>query len=96
MDELIAKLEELYSKDVEENSEYYEEEGEWYFKDYAQRDVELLANELLIGSGGSCNWENVNLLRSSGYNVFPGDRDSFGWLVGCIQKFGDVRIVCYG
>lgn len=41
--------------------------------------------ELLITDSGACDWDNINLLRNSGYSVYPGDQDSFGWLVGCID-----------
>lgn len=52
------------------------------------------ANELLITDTGTCNWNNINILKESGYNVFPGEQDSFGWLIGCIRtKKG---IIAYG
>lgn len=95
MEELIKKLEELYN---EENNYYFDEYDRCtYFKDsLLYHDVEGLCCENLITNGGGCNWDNINILRNSGYRVFPGDRDSFGWLVGCIRKHGDKRTVCYG
>jgi hypothetical protein len=43
------------------------------------------ADELLVTDQGQCNWENHEVLKNSGYPVFPGERDRFGWLSGCIQ-----------
>lgn len=52
------------------------------------------ANELLIGPNGQCLWDQHSVLNRAGYAVFAGERDSFGWLTGCIQtKKG---IIVYG
>ena len=52
------------------------------------------AYDQLITSEGACNWDNISTLKENGYNVFPGDQDSFGWLTGCIRtKKG---IIVYG
>ena len=95
MEELMKKLEELYN---EENNYYIDEyDNNTYFKDSELYDeVTTLCCGELIAYNGGCNWDNINILRNSGYRVFPGERDSFGWLVGCIKKHGDKRIVCYG
>ena len=31
------------------------------------------------------NYENIQLLKNAGYKVYPGERDSFGWLTGWID-----------
>ena len=31
------------------------------------------------------NFDNIEILKQYGFNVFPGDKDSFGWLTGCIR-----------
>lgn len=53
-----------------------------------------LADELLITDQGHCNWKNIKRLKAAGFDVFAGDKDSFGWLTGCIKtKKG---IIVYG
>lgn len=58
------------------------------------RIIEGLADKLLIGKDGQCEWERIDELGAAGYAVFCGECDRFGWLSGCIQtKKG---IVVYG
>jgi len=52
------------------------------------------ASEELITNEGRCNWTNINALKKSGYDVFAGEQDSFGWLTGCISTTKGV--VVYG
>jgi hypothetical protein len=52
------------------------------------------ADLLLITSGGFCNWGNIDTLKDNGYNVFPLERDSFGWLIGGIST--TKGIIAYG
>lgn len=44
-----------------------------------------LACELLVSPIGECNWTNIAQLTDQGYSVFPGEKDRFGWLTGCIK-----------
>lgn len=53
-----------------------------------QTTCEMLCNGELITSAGQCNWSMIKVLKSKGYDVFAGDRDSFGWLTGRVQKDG--------
>ena len=95
METLLQALEQIYEE--QDNSYYDEWERNLYFKDsemYSR--VESLCCTYLITDGGRCNWDNIYILRDNGYRVFPGERDSFGWLTGCVQKHGDKRIVVYG
>jgi hypothetical protein len=43
------------------------------------------ADRILITSQEQCAWDMHDELRENGFHVFPGERDSFGWLSGCIQ-----------
>jgi len=43
-----------------------------------------LANEVLITASGGINRAAVLKVKNSGFSVFPGETDSFGWLTGCI------------
>lgn len=57
-------------------------------------DIESLADSLLITEDGDCNWENIQFLRSNGYDVFPLEQDRFGWVVGGIETIHG--IIAYG
>lgn len=95
MDLLLNQLEDLFRQ----RDNYYEEDGWAYFRDSdLYEEVISSCCDLLITSNGQCNWNNIRILRNNGYFVFPGDRDSWGWLVGCIRKNDDPlrRTVCYG
>lgn len=57
-------------------------------------ECEMYAKDLLIDSNGQCCWDAIVELNDNGFFVFCGERDSFGWLTGCIQtKKG---IIVYG
>lgn len=57
-------------------------------------EISGLASEVLVGDEGQCLWDQHELLKEAGYSVFPGERDRFGWLTGCIQtKKG---VIVYG
>jgi len=57
-------------------------------------EINNLACDALIDSNGRCIWENHEVLGEAGFQVFPGEKDRFGWLTGCIQtKKG---IIVYG
>jgi hypothetical protein len=47
--------------------------------------LEEWANIFLITSEGTPNWENINIMKENGFNVGPGEADSFGWLSGIIS-----------
>lgn len=93
MKELLTALEKLYG----DQSNIYQEDGCTGFNENEMYDeVVGLCNEYLITNDGLCNWGNIRILRSNGYRVFAGEKDSFGWLTGCVQKDDDERIVLYG
>jgi hypothetical protein len=62
-------------------------EGEYYDSDLPKLVQEAvgLACEVLITSKGECDWTNISFLKRAGFNVTPGDKDSFGWLTGVIH-----------
>jgi len=43
------------------------------------------ASDALISDEGRNMWEFHRFLGENGFQVFPGERDGFGWLTGCIQ-----------
>lgn len=54
--------------------------------------LEKIACDTLITEDGKCNWANINALKSMGYDVYPTDQDSFGWLCAAIEKNNHVMI----
>lgn len=44
-----------------------------------------LTENLLITPYGKCNWDNIELLKNSGFDIYPGEKDCYGWLTGCIK-----------
>ena len=95
MEELIKALNELFDNALKVGIiEYPEDPEHLYFKNDNDlyRKVDELCNQLLIDDKRYCNWTNINALRNAGFRVFPGDKDGFGWLVGCIQRNGDRKL----
>ena len=49
-------------------------------------EIEGLANQVFIDEEGHPRFQDMdNLWHEHGYFIFPGERDRFGWLTGCIQ-----------
>lgn len=96
IDELIEKLNELYSSDISKAPTVMEDNVMYFDTSELINEAVSLSNSLLISESSNVNYFNINILRSKGYRVFPGERDSFGWLTGCIQKIGDNRILVFG
>lgn len=48
------------------------------------RELDGLCDALLITSDGRCNSANISILKDKGFNVGPGETDSFGWITGII------------
>ena len=55
-----------------------------------------MANALLISNGGRCNWVNIKALQQHGFDVYAGEKDSFGWLTDCISFPDGERVLVYG
>ncbi len=53
-----------------------------------------IATSVLIDEGGSCEWENITILKDNGFYVFPLEKDRFGWLIGGIST--NKGIISYG
>lgn len=57
--------------------------------------IETLAQEVLIAADGHPDYKSIQDMKKYGYEVYAGERDSFGWLIGCIQK-GNGPIFVFG
>lgn len=84
MKELINKLR-FIEKDEDIIYKSYLTDGYHHNLPPIIQDVEVLAGEYLITSQGRPNFDNINILKENGYNVYPGEKDSFSWVTGCIK-----------
>lgn len=60
----------------------------YYSEDDLHPDVKQaisLATCFLVSTDGSCDYANMRVVEQAGYNIYPGEQDSFGWLIGCIR-----------
>lgn len=98
---LVSLLKQVEMSDEIPMPEIFGEDGRRYLTN-GQADelhpllqqVLSIADALLITSEGHCNYDSHGYLRGFGFQVSPGETDSFGWLTGCIHtKKG---IVVYG
>ena len=89
MENFINDLNKLFQADFGSVSS----NGSIQYTDEATRMIGL-CNDYLIDDDGTCNWRNIETLRQHGYRVYAGEKDSFGWLTGCVEKDG--RILVFG
>jgi hypothetical protein len=47
--------------------------------------VKYLADICLIDNDGNPNSDNINEVSKNGFPIYPGEKDRFGWLTGCID-----------
>lgn len=71
-----------------------EEKEKYEALEQLTRDLVGMMDDLLITDKGGCNWTNINALKKLGYDVYPTDQDSFGWLCAAVEK--NNHIVIYG
>ncbi len=89
MDTLVRLL-----KAQEMNPDIAQDNGYFNQNTPEMRAIVSLATELLIDDQGQCNWDNIDILQEEGFYVFPGERDRFGWLTGCISMMNGT--IVYG
>lgn len=84
--------------DDDEGGNYIAEFGYYakYNEESVRDELEELCCDLFIGSNGHPVYDHIKKFEHmSGYEVGPGESDSFGWLTGVVSK-GDVMYICYG
>lgn len=62
--------------------------GYRFFSEYCEETIKVV-NELdnLLINDGKINYTNRENLKVLGFDVFPVEKDSFGWLIGaCVKK----------
>jgi hypothetical protein len=89
VEELIAKLESIEERLKDKDLDLDDIIPEEYCTG-----VGYLAEEVLISFNGQCNWENIGKLKAAGYDVFPIERDRFGWMIAGIQT--GCGVITYG
>ena len=84
LDELVSNLEKTF-KDGKEKFEADEENPSSFYLTDTECDFPI--NSLLIDFDqiSDVNWTAVEYLKQRGYKVYAGEKDSFGWLTGCIE-----------
>lgn len=93
MEEKIKRLKELLAEHDDNEEIQYTDKGVKYY-DGNQVDNEIirkledLADDLFITSNGRPNYDVINMAKKEGIDVFPGEKDSFGWLTGCVKLHG--------
>lgn len=61
------------------------EEGSKYLRGSIAAAVDSNACRSLITPEGRPNFQAIAKVEEAGFRVYPGDRDSFEWLTGCIK-----------
>jgi hypothetical protein len=89
VEELIAEL-----QAIEEALKDTDRDIDDIIPDEYCRAAGYLAEEVLITYNGQCNWDNIGKLKAVGYDVFPIERDRFGWMIAGIQTM--YGVVTYG
>lgn len=83
MKELIESIKIMEERDEVKSKEYLTDGYHSKLHPLIQNAVNL-ANEKLI-EDGMPNFKNIDLLKQEGYDIYPGEVDSFGWVTGCIK-----------
>ncbi len=49
-------------------------------------EIQFIATRLFVTNTGEPEFDEMDRMQQSyGYYIFPGERDRFGWVTGCIQ-----------
>jgi hypothetical protein len=100
--ELLEKYTKLIREDFEAGNafkkHYYDEDNKskwiWNIPDLLDTFITSLCDRLFITSGGGVNYAN-KFKAEEDYNVriYPGEKDSFGWLTGVYEIAMRLRVV---
>jgi len=87
---ISSNLKEIKNTELElRDGRYYNESNKLIIST-----ISLLC-DCLISIEGGCNWPNIKMLQDEGYKVYAGEKDSFGWLTGCVE-IDKEHIIIYG
>ena len=85
IEKFITELKELFDAEEEFYIVVDEEYNAIEYNDTANR-LSGEACKYLICSDGRVNYHNRAKIENEGFKIYPGDKDSFGWLVGVIER----------
>lgn len=93
MEEKIKRLKELLVEhDNNKEIQYTDNSIRYYNTNLRDNDIikelEDLAIELFVTFDGRPNYAMIAAVKKESLHVFPGDKDSFGWLTGCVKLYG--------
>lgn len=93
MEEKIKRLKELLVEhDNNKEIQYTDNSIRYYNTNLRDNDIikelEDLAIELFVTFDGHPNYAMIAAVKKESLHVFPGDKDSFGWLTGCVKLYG--------
>jgi hypothetical protein len=85
--EMLSSVELLIEilEKINADERLFEEHIDYFNKHPLVNAAKYLANECLIGEDGHPCSETIDIVIKAGFRIFPGERDRFGWLTGCIQ-----------
>lgn len=100
MEQLLAALRAVEAAPTLLNAEVDEDSGKIYLTNGYEEDQDPLVQEVvkhagwLITDKGQPDWRAHAILKGNGFRVTCGEKDSFGWLTGCIHT--SKGIIVYG
>lgn len=101
MDKLLELLNKLNNRPVSEiknrqysTGEYWLTNGEPDRPDEMVQEIVNEASRELITKDGQADFDKHEILKDHGFRISCGERDSFGWLSGCIHTAHG--IIVYG
>lgn len=82
------ELEETFKKD-----EDFDKDG-YYVANNGYPEFDVM--DWLECSTTSPSWRMMDIFRNHGYDVYPGEKDSFGWLIGIVEEKKSGRRIVFG
>lgn len=81
--ELIEKLDAVFATFTEDDKD---ESGYISNEDKERKATSIIWDIFRLAGGNTYIFQTV--MNDHGYRAYPTDKDSFGWLVGCVEKDG--------
>lgn len=89
----IQKLIELLKEVDFSTFKESEDETGWFGSD---EEIEEVLCEIIILPNGGVDYAAIAILKEYGYSVYPGEKDSFGWLTGVLQFPDGEHYIVFG
>lgn len=98
MAQLLKDLQEFDNtprEQIDQNEIQADDEGEMYITSLTES-LEDKLYKLISDDATSIDSKTIRYFRENGFSIFPGERDSFGWLTACIRFPKLDLIYCWG